>query len=83
MVYFHIAMNMMHSIKDNQYSIMITSCIVIFNVRHKKRISKDIQIRTGSLLLSRMTTIVAVMMLNFCVRYGYRCLHHAITTGSS
>ena len=27
-------------------------------------------------------TIVAAMMLNFCVRYGYRCVHHAIATRS-
>ena len=26
-------------------------------------------------------TIVAVKMLNCCVRYGYRCVHLAITTG--
>ena len=31
----------------------------------------------------RLRTIVATMMLNFCVRYGYRCLHHAFTTASS
>ena len=28
-------------------------------------------------------TIFAAMMLNFCVRYGYRCVHHAIITRSS
>ena len=39
--------------------------------------------RTGSLLLLHLRTIFAVMMLNFCVRYGYRCFHHAIATGSS
>ena len=25
-------------------------------------------------------TIFAAMMLNFCVRNGYRCVHHAIIT---
>ena len=39
--------------------------------------------RTGSSLLLHRSTIVAVMMLNFCVRYGNRCVHHAITTRSS
>ena len=39
--------------------------------------------RTGSLLLSHLGTIFAVMMLNFCVRYGNRCVHHAIATRSS
>ena len=38
---------------------------------------------TGSVLLSRLPTIFAAMMLNFCVRYGYRCVHHAFTTRSS
>ena len=38
--------------------------------------------RTGSLLFSHRSTIFAVMMLNFCVRYGYRCVHHAIATRS-
>ena len=27
--------------------------------------------------------ILAAEMLNFCVRYGYRCVHHAIITRSS
>lgn len=36
--------------------------------------------RTGSLLLSHRSTIVAVMMLNFCVRYGYRCDPASIIT---
>ena len=35
------------------------------------------------MLLLRSRTIVAVMMLNFCVRDGYRCVHHAIATRSS
>ena len=49
----------------------------------KKGGDKDnLLIKTGNLLLSHLRTIFAVMMLNFCVRYGYRCLHHAIITGS-
>ena len=32
------------------------------------------------LAIVALSTIVAVMMLNFCVRYGYRCVHHAIAT---
>ena len=47
----------------------------------KKDILSDIR-RTGSLLLLQFPTIVAVMMLNFCVRYGNRCVHHAIATRS-
>ena len=43
----------------------------------------EIHIGGGSSLLLRLRTIVATMMLNFCVRYGYRCLHHAFTTASS
>ena len=50
--------------------------------KQKKGISTDIPERTGSLLFSQLPTIFAVMMLNFCVRYGYRCVHHAITTRS-
>ena len=37
----------------------------------------------GSLLLSRLHTIVAVMMLNFRVRDGNGCVHHAIAARSS
>lgn len=37
--------------------------------------------RTGSLLFSHRSTIFAVMMLNFCVRYGYRWFLNAIATG--
>ena len=48
---------------------------------HEKRhLSRDASL-TGSLLLSPFLTIVAAVMLNFCVRDGYRCLHHAVTTG--
>ena len=43
--------------------------------RHKKG--------PGSLLLSRLHTIVAVMMLNFRVRDGNGCVHHAIAARSS
>ena len=35
------------------------------------------------MLLSHVCTIVAVMMLNFRVRDGYGCVHHAIATRSS
>ena len=38
---------------------------------------------TGSVLLSQLPTIFAAMMLNFCVRHGYRCVHHAFATRSS
>ena len=44
--------------------------------RHKKK-------GPGSLLLSRLHTIVAVMMLNFRVRDGNGCVHHAIAARSS
>ena len=37
----------------------------------------------SSLLLSRLHTIVAVMMLNFRVRDGNGCVHHAIAARSS
>ena len=37
----------------------------------------------GSLLLSRLHTIVAVMMLNFRVRDGNGCVHHANAARSS
>lgn len=37
---------------------------------------------TGSVLLSPFLTIVDAVMLNFRVRHGYGCLHHAIATGS-
>ena len=47
-----------------------------------KRVKKRQKKGTGSLLLWPLRTIVAVMMLNFCVRYGYRCVHHAIATRS-
>ena len=62
--------------------------IVIYGwlILDKKKDTKGIQRnkkRTGSLLLSHRSTIFAVMMLNFCVRYGYRCVHHAIATRSS
>ena len=46
----------------------------------KRHLSRDASL-TGSLLLSPFLTIVAAVMLNFCVRDGYRCLHHAVTTG--
>ena len=35
---------------------------------------------TGNVLFSHRSTIFAAMMLNFCVRYGYRCVHHAVIT---
>ena len=41
------------------------------------------KLRPGSLLLSRLHTIVAVMMLNFRVRDGNGCVHHAIAARSS
>ena len=34
----------------------------------------------GNLLFSHLRTIFAVKMLNFCVRYGYRCVHLAFIT---
>ena len=37
---------------------------------------------TGSVLLSPLLTIVDAVMLNFRVRHGNGCLHHAIATGS-
>ena len=42
-----------------------------------------LKLRPGSLLLSRLRTIVAVMMLNFRVRDGNGCVHHAIAARSS
>ena len=41
------------------------------------------KLRPGSLLLSRLHTIVAVMMLNFRVRDGNGCVHHDIAARSS
>ena len=55
----------------------------------KKRIKKGKETEelnlpewTGSVLLSQLPTIFAAMMLNFCVRHGYRCVHHAFATRS-
>ena len=51
---------------------------------HKKALlSEGIKKGPGSLLLSRLHTIVAVMMLNFRVRDGNGCVHHAIAARSS
>ena len=50
-------------------------------IKNNKRYPKGYQ-SPGSLLFSHCSTIVAVMMLNFCVRYGYRCVHLAIATRS-
>ena len=69
---------------------MRTSLVSHLHIRHPVygtmiKTKKDTQQgigRTGSLLLLRGCTIVAVMMLNFCVRDGYRCVHHAIATRS-
>ena len=50
----------------------------------KKALLKEgIKKGPGSLLLSRLHTIVAVMMLNFRVRDGNGCVHHAIAARSS
>ena len=48
-----------------------------FAVTMKRRQKKNWQ-----LAIFAQRTIVAVMMLNFCVRYGNRCVHHAIATRS-
>ena len=56
--------------------------IVSFFYTKKERYRMISLRRTGSLLLSQSLTIFAVMMLNFCVRHGYRCFHHAIATRS-
>ena len=51
---------------------------------NKKALLKEgIKKGPGSLLLSRLHTIVAVMMLNFRVRDGNGCVHHAIAARSS
>ena len=51
---------------------------------YKKALLKEgIKKGPGSLLLSRLHTIVAVMMLNFRVRDGNGCVHHAIAARSS
>lgn len=55
--------------------------LCFFVLSKKKPIHGDRKKREpGGLLLSPLGTIVAVMMLNFRVRYGYGCVHHAIAT---
>ena len=49
----------------------------------KALLTEGIKKGPGSLLLSRLHTIVAVMMLNFRVRDGNGCVHHAIAARSS
>ena len=49
----------------------------------KALLSEGIKKGPGSLLLSRLHTIVAVMILNFRVRDGNGCVHHAIAARSS
>ena len=44
---------------------------------------KNIKKRNWQRAIFAQRTIFAAMMLNFCVRYGYRCVHHAIITRSS
>ena len=46
---------------------------------HKKKDKK----KNWQRAIFAQCTIFAAMMLNFCVRYGYRCVHHAIITRSS
>ena len=55
-----------------------------FSIQNKKeREQNDYSLTwTGSVLFSQLPTIFAAVMLNFCVRHGYRCFHHAFTTRS-
>ena len=57
--------------------------MVLFLCNKKALLSEGIKKGPGSLLLSHLHTIVAVMMLNFRVRDGNGCVHHAIAARSS
>ena len=61
----------------------IRTLVVLFLCNKKALLSEGIKKGPVSLLLSRLHTIVAVMMLNFRVRDGNGCVHHAIAARSS
>ena len=61
----------------------IRTLVVLFLCNKKALLWEGIKKGPGSLLLSRLHTIVAVMMLNFRVRDGNGCVHHAIAARSS
>ncbi len=63
----------LYIIKTRFYSVLNKCCYSDFCIKKGP----------GSLLLSRLHTIVAVMMLNFRVRDGNGCVHHAIAARSS
>ena len=56
------------------------------NVHIEKDNKKDpyirVKARQCAIFTGAWPTIVAAEVLNFCVRYGYRCLHFAFITGS-
>ena len=63
--------------------IFVLMMSVVLQSIKKDLLAEGIKKGPGSLLLSRLHTIVAVMMLNFRVRDGNGCVHHAIAARSS
>ena len=84
-IFFHLFLKPLSSSLECSLNLPYSSSFVkpFFTFFYLFLFFSKIKKRTGSLLLSHRSTIVAVMMLNFCVRYGYRCVHHAIATRSS
>ena len=84
-IFFHLFLKPLSSSLECSLNLPYSSSFVkpFFTFFYLFLFFSKIKKRTGSLLLSHRSTIVAVMMLNFCVRYGYRCVHHAIITRSS
>ena len=83
-IFFHLFLKPLSSSLECSLNLPYSSSFVkpFFTFFYLFLFFSKIKKRTGSLLLSHRSTIVAVMMLNFCVRYGYRCVHHAIATRS-
>ena len=63
--------------------IFVLMISAVLQSNKKALLAEGIKKGPGSLLLSRLHTIVAVMMLNFRVRDGNGCVHHAIAARSS
>ena len=83
-IFFHLFLKPLSSSLECSLNLPCSSSFVkpFFTFFYLFLFFSKIKKRTGSLLLSHRSTIVAVMMLNFCVRDGYRCFHHAIATRS-
>ena len=82
-----------HYISKINHQLIYHLLNILQYMRHKETYHKLLGFVTAPFLLNKkknwqraifaQRTIFAAMMLNFCVRYGYRCVHHAIITRSS